>query len=323
MAYDTGRDLWIAEVLRTPRISDAIRVLLLALAFDMDEAGVVELKQKDLAVTLARAERRIRDRISEAEESGFLRQITRGRSGRPSRYQATTPTPLTGPPGVRLEGRSRPVINRTHGGPLATLQADDPQPVRDEPQPDPRGSGYPAVSTTPNRTPGGPVDDAPIYKARARARISTGRDDTSHLPDANRPVDTPPPVDENKISQSAQRREACRWLKRRYHGGLTDQEATAVIDEVARRAARPIRNLVPYLAAMKEGDLADIVGAVMDATDRTTQTDDHEPASRPALAVVPPWCGACESDDHRFIDLPDGRVARCPRCHPNATRNAS
>ena len=40
----------------------------------------------------------------------------------------------------------------------------------------------------------------------------------------------------------------------------------------------------------------------------------------PPLAPVPPWCGECESDEHRWIELPDGRAAHCPRCHPSTVR---
>lgn len=70
-----------------------------------------------------------------------------------------------------------------------------------------------------------------------------------------------------KISQSAQAREAIRWLHERY--GLTDQESAVVIEEARRRAAEPIRSLVKYLTGMAEDehgnpkpDLAVIVEAV-------------------------------------------------------------
>ncbi|MEV6984885.1 hypothetical protein AB0M95_26990 [Sphaerisporangium sp. NPDC051017] len=80
---------------------------------------------------------------------------------------------------------------------------------------------------------------------------------------------------EKKISQSAQDREAARRLHAWFR--LTDSEAAHVIREVRRRAARPIGNLVPYMAGMAEGDLADVVAAVMDAS---------EAEQRPAAAVV-------------------------------------
>lgn len=33
-------------------------------------------------------------------------------------------------------------------------------------------------------------------------------------------------------------------------------------------------------------------------------------------APPPPWCGQCDSDEHRFVTLEDSRVGRCPRCNP-------
>jgi hypothetical protein len=39
-----------------------------------------------------------------------------------------------------------------------------------------------------------------------------------------------------------------------------------------------------------------------------------QPRPRQA-AVKPPWCGACD-EDTRLRELPDGRVTRCPDCHP-------
>jgi len=43
---------------------------------------------------------------------------------------------------------------------------------------------------------------------------------------------------------------------------------------------------------------------------------------KPPLAPVPSWCGQCESDEHRWIELDDGRAAHCPRCHPSTVRSA-
>ncbi|KAB2344830.1 hypothetical protein [Actinomadura rudentiformis] len=36
----------------------------------------------------------------------------------------------------------------------------------------------------------------------------------------------------------------------------------------------------------------------------------------------PEWCGACESDSHRMVEVADGRVRRCPVCHPLEVRTA-
>lgn len=44
-------------------------------------------------------------------------------------------------------------------------------------------------------------------------------------------------------------------------------------------------------------------------------------AKRPRPVVVPEWCGECEHPDTRQIELDDGRIARCPRCHPHRSRD--
>lgn len=82
-------------------------------------------------------------------------------------------------------------------------------------------------------------------------------------------------AEERRVSQSARENEAGRLLSETYR--LTDQEAANVITEIRRRAPQPINHLTRYLQRMAEGDLADIVKAVMDATDR----------SHPPLAAVP------------------------------------
>lgn len=35
----------------------------------------------------------------------------------------------------------------------------------------------------------------------------------------------------------------------------------------------------------------------------------------------PPWCGTCK-EDTRLTELPDGRITRCPQCHPLAVGQA-
>lgn len=110
---------------------------------------------------------------------------------------------------------------------------------------------------------------------------------------------------EEGISPRARVREATRWLRDRYR--LTDDEAQQVIGEVQARARIPIKHLIPYLDGMAEGDLADIVAVVMDP---------EQPADPlPPIATGPPWCGHCD-ERTRQLELPDGRLRRCPDCHP-------
>ncbi len=41
-----------------------------------------------------------------------------------------------------------------------------------------------------------------------------------------------------------------------------------------------------------------------------------EQAEKPSLASVPDWCGECSDETRRQVELDDGRLSRCPRCHP-------
>jgi len=47
-----------------------------------------------------------------------------------------------------------------------------------------------------------------------------------------------------------------------------------------------------------------------------------EALPRRRISAVPPWCGQCQSDDYRWVELDDGRAAHCPRCHPSTVRSA-
>lgn len=85
------------------------------------------------------------------------------------------------------------------------------------------------------------------------------------------------------VRAGARVREARRMLHQRY--GLTDDEADQVIGVVSERSKEPIKNISRYLDRMAEGDLADIVGAVMDA--RTPRPEPAPPPDPPPLSVVP------------------------------------
>jgi hypothetical protein len=43
----------------------------------------------------------------------------------------------------------------------------------------------------------------------------------------------------------------------------------------------------------------------------------------PSLRSVPDWCGHCESDAYRWLELADGTWAKCPACNPDAAKEAS
>jgi hypothetical protein len=92
----TVRDVWHAEVLRTPLVRDACRVLLLHLATVTDgqgrhlmtEAGRVKVPRERLAADLGINPKRVTDRITEATRAGLLVKVGGGHNGQVSQYVA-------------------------------------------------------------------------------------------------------------------------------------------------------------------------------------------------------------------------------------------
>lgn len=85
--------------------------------------------------------------------------------------------------------------------------------------------------------------------------------------------------------------------------GTDDDDSQWIADEVHRRH-KP-RNLAAYVRRMaQEGDLAALLA----------ERHQAPTASPPPPTVVDPPCGDC--GPNRFVELDDGRLARCPACHP-------
>ena len=76
---------------RSPCISDAVRVLLLALADDMTESGRVSVPRAKLMTKINRSERRVGDRLTAAVGAGLLDRVAAGRKGHTAVYAATLP----------------------------------------------------------------------------------------------------------------------------------------------------------------------------------------------------------------------------------------
>lgn len=49
---------------------------------------------------------------------------------------------------------------------------------------------------------------------------------------------------------------------------------------------------------------------------RACGTSPRARAKAARLALVPDWCGTCDTPETRMVEAEDGRVARCPICHP-------
>jgi len=92
--------------------------------------------------------------------------------------------------------------------------------------------------------------------------------------------------------------------------GITLDQARAIVALLGREAAergRPVGAWHRYIERFSDDQL-------IDAFHRVTQ----QPKDRPE---TPPKCGEC--GPQRMVELPAGRLARCPRCHPLAVRNAA
>lgn len=153
----------------------------------------------------------------------------------------------------------------------------------------------------------------------------------SMLPPQGAPSPQSPHLSSTPLSQSARDRQGARHLRQTYR--LTDLEVAMVIRELDRRAPRPIENLAGYMVSMKEGELADIVDAVMDQAppqvdqilDELAEQDharaEPEPAPSPPSWPLP---AAAAADGLRptqaWTDAKDlahagvCKTARCPRC---------
>jgi len=103
---DGFRDRWRVEVIRSARISDSVRVVLIVLAGRMTDAGYVSVPRTELSALIGRSPRRITERIEKAREAGYLDQVRRGRPGRTAEYQAILPGLLLGADGRTKERSS-------------------------------------------------------------------------------------------------------------------------------------------------------------------------------------------------------------------------
>lgn len=139
----TYRAYWLRMVIKSPQITDSIRVLLMTLALYMDPSGRVSVPRELLASLLGRTERKVGDKVKQALESGLLLRVVRGQKGRTAVFQAAVK-------GV--------VLSVIPGGPAEDVQGDGFKP----PEPDSQGDGFkpPEEQGADFRgTPGVPADE--------------------------------------------------------------------------------------------------------------------------------------------------------------------
>jgi hypothetical protein len=106
MSRRTVRDAWVAEILRSPLIKDACRVLLLHMAtvqtvatkggHPMTDTGRIKVSREELADALGVKPQRITDRITAATRAGLLRKVAGGHNGQIAVYAAQLQGPRKG-----------------------------------------------------------------------------------------------------------------------------------------------------------------------------------------------------------------------------------
>lgn len=91
MSDGTFRGRWVDEVFRSPLITDAVRVALLALVPDMDEAGQVSISREDLAARIGKGKARVTERLNAAIAARLLDRTLEGKKGQIAEYAARLP----------------------------------------------------------------------------------------------------------------------------------------------------------------------------------------------------------------------------------------
>ncbi|MDL4812742.1 helix-turn-helix domain-containing protein [Actinomadura opuntiae] len=318
------RDGWARipnGVLRDPRLSDRARGLLCRMLSHKDGRGPAS------AAELAKGTREGRDAVSRAQEeleaAGYLERRT---YRKPNGQMVTEVT----------------VYDYPHGAGDGYPQGSDGDRDADEPIPDSQesaraaetdvsaghtGSGFSGTGReqgkdasaqvapdTDSQEPAGPAETG-VFPGRTGYGFS-GTNQKTREDELQKT---------KKISQSAQEREAARYLRGRYGDGLTDfviAHTIAVARERAARAGKPVRNLRRYLQSWAEGDLADVLCAAMDAEDAQEQAEppslraiDGAAGPDQARPTQPPMLQVIETDPRpaapapREIPLTHRRIA--------------
>ena len=98
------RDEWRAEVIKSSRISDSVRVVLIVLADTMTDAGYVSIPRSAIARAINRSPRRVTERLELAREAGYLAIV------RPARPEAHSG--VRGHVAERVRGCARPHLSQ-------------------------------------------------------------------------------------------------------------------------------------------------------------------------------------------------------------------
>lgn len=120
----TFRARWLREVLRSPQITESIKLLLAALAVgEMDAAGRVSVPREELAARIGRGKARISERLQEAVQRGFLVRASSGKKGNTAVYLAALDGSACADP-IEDEDEIKGPPTRTESGEKGSAYAD-------------------------------------------------------------------------------------------------------------------------------------------------------------------------------------------------------
>lgn len=306
---------WNRVVLTHPQLPIAAKAVVMLLGTHLDwktRMGhgyrSVELLEEELAGQ--RAEDTIGRDLSEAVRLGLLVVIADPSPGRSCVYRAAVPTgEPAAPAGDLLIDLRSPAANRSSPGPTSgcdppgeepeSFEHPDPRPF-EHPDPRPTYPVDPPGRTT--RTPLPPRGDRPLLAIVAGNPGGT-------TPSAGDLVDVPIPKHVELVASGLV-------------AALPDELPSRVVRRWERRVAVQVARLLA--GRWETSDLVDAViapawsgvanpGAVLVSRLQALP-------ARPPAPVQQAWCGQC--DQNRQRESPDGRVFRCPACHPLVTRAA-
>lgn len=107
------RDRWVRAVLADTRIGDACKVVLVAFATHMSDAGYVSVPRDVIAAMVGKHPSRVTESVTVARRVGLLDQVGGGYRGRTAEYVAVLP-------GRKVTGRRSP--NPANGdGPAVSI----------------------------------------------------------------------------------------------------------------------------------------------------------------------------------------------------------
>lgn len=117
MSDGTFRGRWVDEVFRSPLITDAVRVALLALVPDMDEAGQVSISREEIARRIGKGKARVTERLNAAIGARLLERTIEGKKGQVAEYAARLPKGSANPDPIQAQGE-------TPKGPLVRTESE-------------------------------------------------------------------------------------------------------------------------------------------------------------------------------------------------------